>query len=127
MSSIVPYLLVLGAAAGAAAASIPSDWSQCEARMDGHLLYYVPEGFKFSGNVRRYYIASELVTWDYAPSGWAKKSPFHSSFSYSTALVDSCRNFSGWDNWLGVPLNESFRAQKLGIYCFRHEPWNTIR
>lgn len=75
MNYIVPYLLVLGAAAGATAASIPSNWSQCEAHMDGRLPYYVPEGFNFSENVRRYYIASELVTWDYVPSGMGKEIP----------------------------------------------------
>ncbi|KAL2004240.1 hypothetical protein VTN02DRAFT_4755 [Thermoascus thermophilus] len=56
--------------------------------MNGELPYYVPSNFQFSGNVRRYYVAAEVVTWDYAPTGW--------------------------DNWLGVPMSESFRAQTWG-------------
>jgi hypothetical protein len=43
--------------------------SQCEAMMDGHLPYSAPKDFEFTGNVRRYYVAAEYVTWDYAPSG----------------------------------------------------------
>ncbi|KAJ5625036.1 hypothetical protein N7510_001345 [Penicillium lagena] len=44
-------------------------WKQCEARLDGELPYYVPSNFRFSGNVRRYYVAAEVVPWDYAPTG----------------------------------------------------------
>jgi hypothetical protein len=79
MRSFIPYLPILGVAAGAAAASNSSGWSQCEAHMDGQLPYYVPEGFNFSGNVRRYYMSSELVTWDYAPSGTGKSISFRST------------------------------------------------
>jgi hypothetical protein len=37
--------------------------------MDGKLPYYQPTGFNFSGTTRRYYIAAEIDTWDYAPTG----------------------------------------------------------
>ncbi|KAF4626427.1 hypothetical protein G7Y89_g11732 [Cudoniella acicularis] len=62
--------------------------SGCASQMDGKLPYYQPLGFNFSGNVRRYYVAAEVEAWNYAPTGW--------------------------DNWLGVPMNESFRAQTYG-------------
>ncbi|KAK9364966.1 Cupredoxin [Lipomyces kononenkoae] len=61
---------------------------KCLAEMDGTLPDYTPPGFNFSGNVRRYYMAAEIDTWDYAPTGR--------------------------DNWLGVPINESFRAYNQG-------------
>ena len=41
----------------------------CSGYMDGRLPYYQPQGFNFSGNIRRYYIAAEIDTWNYAPSG----------------------------------------------------------
>jgi hypothetical protein len=41
----------------------------CSSKMDGKLPYYQPTGFNFSGNIRRYYIAAEIDTWDYAPTG----------------------------------------------------------
>jgi hypothetical protein len=44
------------------------DISSCLAKMDGKLPYYQPKGFNFSGNIRRYYVAAEVDTWDYAPS-----------------------------------------------------------
>jgi hypothetical protein len=47
-----------------------------------------PSNFDFSGNVRTYYVAAEEVLWDYAPTGW--------------------------DNWLGVPFNDSIRAMNAG-------------
>lgn len=62
-------------AAAHLAASIPIysknstiDISSCLAKMDGKLPYYQPKGFNFSGNIRRYYVAAEVDTWDYAPS-----------------------------------------------------------
>ncbi|KAK9371541.1 Cupredoxin [Lipomyces chichibuensis] len=60
----------------------------CLSEMNGILPSVIPPGFNFSGNVRRYYMAAEIDTWDYAPTGH--------------------------DNWLGVPLNESFRAYNRG-------------
>jgi hypothetical protein len=45
-------------------------------KLDGNLPEFTPSNFRFSGNVRRYYIAAEETEWDYAPTGW--------------------------DNWLGV-------------------------
>jgi hypothetical protein len=50
----------------------------CSATLDGRLPAFTPSNFHFSGNVRRYYIATEEVEWDYAPTGW--------------------------DNWLGVRM-----------------------
>ncbi|KAK3076949.1 hypothetical protein LTS18_011579 [Coniosporium uncinatum] len=44
----------------------------------------VPFNFNFSGTVRTYYMTSEVLDWDYAPTGW--------------------------DNWLGVPIASSPRA-----------------
>ena len=44
-------------------------WPECTVKMDGHLPYSVPTSFNFSGNVRRYYVAAEVDTWDYAPTG----------------------------------------------------------
>lgn len=55
--------------------------------MDGQLPSATPADFEFSGTVRRYYIAAEEVEWNYAPTGW--------------------------DNWLGVPLNLSPRANAV--------------
>lgn len=47
----------------------PSILQQCALSMNGKLPQFVPEGFQFSKNVRRYYISSEIDTWDYVPSG----------------------------------------------------------
>lgn len=59
-----------------------------ERQLDGKLPNNIPSDFHFSGNVRTYYIQAEQVTWDYVPTGW--------------------------DNWLGVPLNASTRAHSSG-------------
>ncbi|GIJ85942.1 hypothetical protein Asppvi_004813 [Aspergillus pseudoviridinutans] len=94
MHSILFSFSLLAVAAGAVAAPSTANDRQplvseeCLARLNGQLPYYVPPNFHFSGTVRRYYVAAEVVTWDYAPTGW--------------------------DNWLGVPFNESFRAQTYG-------------
>ncbi|OBT98548.1 hypothetical protein VE01_03637 [Pseudogymnoascus verrucosus] len=85
MHSLLPSVYLLLAAAAVATCR---QWEDCKARMDGHLPYYTPPTFTFSGRVRRYYVAAEVEPWDYAPTGW--------------------------DNWLGVPMNESFRAQTYG-------------
>lgn len=61
----------------------------CASSMNGALPRPTPSDFHFSGNVRRYYIAAEEHTWDYAPTGW--------------------------DNWMGVPFNVSPRAEKAGF------------
>lgn len=60
------------------AARLPDaiETSKCAAGMDGTLPSPTPADFKFSGNVRKYYIVAEEVEWNYAPTGW--------------------------DNWLGV-------------------------
>ena len=42
--------------------------TSCSTRMDGKLPYYQPMGFNFSGNIRRYYVAAEVDTWNYAPT-----------------------------------------------------------
>jgi len=65
-----------------------SSVQQCAANMNGILPSFTPSDFHFSGNIRRYYIAAEQETWDYIPSGW--------------------------DNWLGVPLDVSPRANQAG-------------
>jgi hypothetical protein len=57
---------------------------KCVNAMDGQLPSFIPSNFRFSGTVRRYYVAAEEVEWDYAPTGW--------------------------DNWLGVRATiSSFR------------------
>jgi manganese oxidase len=63
--------------------------STCAASMNGSLPSPISSDFHFSGQVRRYYIAAEQVTWDYVPSGW--------------------------DNWLGVPIKDSPRANLAGV------------
>lgn len=52
--------------------------------LDGALPSDTPSNLNFSQNVRRYYVTTELVDWNYAPTRW--------------------------DNWLGVPLPESPRV-----------------
>lgn len=67
------FLLAAGAASASAAAikyNASATIQQCAAEMDGKLPYYYPSSFQYSGTVRRYYIAAEEVTWDYAPTGW---------------------------------------------------------
>ncbi|KAI4850188.1 Cupredoxin, partial [Aureobasidium sp. EXF-8845] len=63
---------------------------ECQALMDGQVpgKNSVPSGFEFSGNVRTYYVAAEEVAWNYAPDGW--------------------------DNWLGVPVQNSPHAAAAG-------------
>ena len=63
--------------------------SVCKASMNGVLPSPISSDFHFSGQVRRYYIAAEEVAWNYVPSSW--------------------------DNWLGVPIGESPRANITGI------------
>lgn len=92
------FSLALAALPALAAAGY-SNTSRCIASMDGKLPYYTPEGFNFSGQIRRYYITAEVDTWDYTPTGW--------------------------DNWLGVPMDESFRAQTWG-YIPTNESIGTI-
>jgi hypothetical protein len=59
--------------------------ASCSASMNGTLP--TSPGFNFSGTVRRYYVAAEEVEWDYAPSGW--------------------------DNWLGVSLDELWQSRNV--------------
>lgn len=81
-------LACMSTISAAAAASSSTSTPPCRATLDGKLPSQTPIDFHFSGNVRRYYIAAEEATWDYAPTGW--------------------------DNWLGVPLNASPRVQHAG-------------
>lgn len=84
-------ILLVTFSLGALAVSIRSptfDLRSCATAMDGKLPSSTPPNFHFSGNVRKYYVAAEEVEWDYAPTGW--------------------------DNWLGVPLEASPRAQRAG-------------
>jgi hypothetical protein len=72
MRSIPATVLFQAIASLALASPSPSSsspLSQCISQMDGSLPYYVPKGFNFSGNVRQYYVAVEIETWNYAPSG----------------------------------------------------------
>ncbi|RMY90751.1 hypothetical protein D0864_06191 [Hortaea werneckii] len=66
--------------------------SSCAAGLNGVLPSPTPAQWDYSGNVRRYYIAAEEVEWDYAPSGW--------------------------DNWLGVPMANSPRANMAGANTY---------
>ncbi|KAF2085751.1 Cupredoxin [Saccharata proteae CBS 121410] len=56
--------------------------------LDGKLPDRTPSNFNYSGNVRTFYVAAEEVEWNYVPSGW--------------------------DNWLGVPIESSPRASSAG-------------
>ncbi|KAI6867109.1 Cupredoxin [Hortaea werneckii] len=78
------YNTVLGTPFPASSTSTSSSLQSCANRLDGQLPSPTPLGYKFSGNVRRYYVAAEEEEWDYAPTGW--------------------------DNWLGVPFDISPRA-----------------
>jgi manganese oxidase len=80
--------------------------SQCASQMDGSLPYYTPEGFNFSGNIRRYYVSAEITPWNYAPTGRL--------FGSALRDIELICFVTGWDNWLGVPLDDSFRAQTWG-------------
>lgn len=85
--------IMLALLSSATAVAMPSSTSTpsshaCTATLDRQLPKQTPSNFHPSGNVRQYYIAAEEITWDYAPSGY--------------------------DNWLGVPLAVSPRAQKAG-------------
>lgn len=82
-------------AAGTAVKSKPtpssaSSWHACAASMNGQLPTQTPSDFHFSGNVRRYYIAAEEVEWNYAPTGW--------------------------DNWMGVPIDQSPRSKPFTTF-----------
>ncbi|KAH9827085.1 Multicopper oxidase [Teratosphaeria destructans] len=61
----------------------------CAARLNGQVPSPTPPDFDFSGNVRRYFIAAEEEEWDYV--------------------------LTGWDNWLGVPIELSPRYQALQL------------
>jgi hypothetical protein len=75
MHSILFSLSLLAVAAATLAAPSTANARQplvseeCLARLNGQLPYYVPPNFHFSSTVRRYYVAAEVVTWDYAPTG----------------------------------------------------------
>lgn len=90
MVRILTSLLFVGLSLAAPSNSKPRSTSstQCTTSLDGNFPVQTPSGFHYSGNVRKYYIAAEEIDWDYAPSGW--------------------------DNWLGLPLQHSPRAQSAG-------------
>jgi hypothetical protein len=56
--------------------------------LDSILPSPTPGNFHFSGNVRKHYIAAEEEDWSYAPTGW--------------------------DNYMGVPIEHSPRAKAAG-------------
>ena len=64
--------------------------SECQALMDSQLpsKNSIPSNYNFSGTVRTYYVAAEEAAWNYAPDGW--------------------------DNWLGVPVQNSPHAAAAG-------------
>lgn len=64
--------------------------SECQALMDSQLpsKNSIPSNYNFSGTVRTYYVAAEEMAWNFAPDGW--------------------------DNWLGVPIQNSPHAAAAG-------------
>lgn len=84
--SLLSWSAVAAPAPSSTSGTVPSAVLQsCAAQMNGALPSTTPNGFQFSGNVRRYYVAAEEVDWNYAPTGW--------------------------DNWLGVsPLRSAVTA-----------------
>ncbi len=78
------------ASASMTTSAIPGTTSiaQCAADMNGIPTTPTPAGYVFSAICRRYYIAAEEVLWNYV--------------------------LSGWDNWLGVPIEVSPRAYSAG-------------
>ena len=74
--------------AGTTSNSSASSLASCASSMNNALPSPTPSDFHFSGTVRRYYVAAEEITWDYAPTAW--------------------------DNWMGVPFNVSPRALMAG-------------
>lgn len=89
MAFILTSFLLASAAYAASSATSPTASGRCTATLDGKLPSATPSDFHFTGNVRRYYIAAEEIEWDYAPTGW--------------------------DNWLGMPLDVSPRAKAAGV------------
>jgi len=61
----------------------------CAASLNGHPPAVTPPGYDWNGVVRRFYVAAEEVEWDYTPTGW--------------------------DNWLGVPIGLSPRANRINL------------
>lgn len=86
------FLASLSAASAWAATTTSPSLSApaCATSMNGQLPSSTPSDFHFSGNVRNYYIAAEEIEWNFAPTGW--------------------------DNWLGVPINLSPRAMPETTY-----------
>ena len=91
------FTLAFAASALLSPYALASSLEACAGGLNGRLPDQTPIDFNFSGNVRRYYIAAEEIIWDYAPSGW--------------------------DNWLGLPVNLSPRAQAAG-YTKYGTKWN---
>lgn len=70
----VLLLSLAGSAVAQSSSALPTGPSptvlqKCAASMNGQLPNPTPSGYEFSGNVRRYYVASEEVEWNYAPTG----------------------------------------------------------
>lgn len=101
-SSGIPLLVILGflsAIPGQAKTPFTgylmkrsTNLTSCAADLNGELPSGAPIDFKYSGNVRRYYIAADEELWDYVPTGW--------------------------DNWLGLPIQYSPRAKSAGYLQF---------
>ncbi|KAK3658498.1 hypothetical protein LTR56_001909 [Elasticomyces elasticus] len=88
MPSFKSVLASAALCAVSASAAFSDDLQTCAAGLNGQIPVPTPPNWNFSGTIRRYYVAAEEVEWDYAPSGW--------------------------DNWLGVPMNVSPRANMAG-------------
>ncbi|KAK5742376.1 hypothetical protein LTR17_003388 [Elasticomyces elasticus] len=88
MSSFKSILASATVCALTVSAALSPELESCAAGLNGQIPVPTPPDWDFSGTVRRYYVAAEEVEWDYAPSGW--------------------------DNWLGVPMNVSPRANMAG-------------
>jgi hypothetical protein len=86
LSTLLAALALAGLAVGQNETALTLD--QCIQILDNQLPPFQPSDFHFSGNVRTYYVQAEQLSWDYVPTGW--------------------------DNWLGVPINDSVRAQEAG-------------
>jgi hypothetical protein len=106
MFANLPVLLCFFTSVVLCAASNSSN-PACTATLDGELPAFTPSNFKFSGDVRRYYIAAEEIEWDYAPTGWD---------NWLGVRPIQILSIGSWciDEKIQVPFNESARAQFAG-------------
>ncbi|KAH0257747.1 Cupredoxin, partial [Aureobasidium melanogenum] len=86
ISGLLTSVSILAAQAASAAGRAADACSTVT--LNGELPNPTPSNFKFSGNVRKYYVAADEVDWNFAPTGW--------------------------DNYMGVPIDVSPRAKSSG-------------